>query len=61
MSKKNKLLSYLQNFPGWHTSQELAIQLELSKRTIKNYVQQFRDQGILISSSVKGYRLEQSS
>ena len=31
MSKKNKLLSYLQNFPGWHTSQELAIQLELSK------------------------------
>ena len=61
MSKKNKLLSYLQNFPGWHTSQELAIQLELSKRTIKNYVQQFRDQGILISSSVKGYHLEQSS
>ena len=59
MHKKANLLLYLQKNPGWHTAQELAIELGLSKRTIKNYVQQLRNENIEIGSSVKGYQLSE--
>lgn len=57
MHKKAILLSYLQKSPGWHTAQELAVELDISKRTVKNYVQQLRNENIEIRSSVKGYQL----
>ena len=56
MEKKELLLQYLQNNPGWHTSQELAVEIGSSKRTIKNYVSQLNSKSNFIESSVRGYK-----
>lgn len=56
MEKKEFLLQYLQNNPGWHTSQELAVEIGSSKRTIKNYISQLNSENNLIKSSVRGYK-----
>lgn len=61
MRKKESLLSYLQKNTGWHTAEELAIELGLSKRTVKNYVQQLRNENSEIRSGVKGYKLVELS
>ena len=42
--------------PGWHTSQELAVEIGSSKRTIKNYISQLNSRNNLIESSVRGYK-----
>lgn len=56
MERKEKLLQYLQKNPGWHTSQELAVEIGSSKRTIKNYISQLNSRNNLIESSVRGYK-----
>ena len=56
MERKEKLLQYLQKNPGWHTSQELAVEIGSSKRTIKNYISQLSRRNNLIESSVRGYK-----
>lgn len=56
MEKKELLLQYLQNNPGWHTSQELAVEIGSSKRTIKNYISQLNSKSNFIESSVRGYK-----
>lgn len=56
MERKEKLLQYLQKSPGWHTSQELAVEIGSSKRTIKNYISQLNSKNNLIESSVRGYK-----
>lgn len=56
MERKEKLLQYLQKNPGWHTSQELAVEIGSSKRTIKNYISQLNRRNNLIESSVRGYK-----
>lgn len=56
MEKKDRLLQYLQKNPGWHTSQELAVEIGSSKRTIKNYISQLNSRNNLIESSVRGYK-----
>jgi lichenan operon transcriptional antiterminator len=61
MLGKDKLLLYLQKRSGWHTAQELAIEIGLSKRTVKNYIQQLRKQNNKILSSTKGYQYISSS
>lgn len=58
MSKKENLLKYLQKNPSWHTSQELAIEIGVSKRTIKNYINFWKAEKYPIDSGVKGYRLK---
>lgn len=60
MYKKDKILSYLLKNSGWHTAQELAFELSLSKRTVKSYIQQLRKEGHQISSSVRGYQIPDS-
>lgn len=56
MERKENLLQYLQKNPGWHTSQELAVEIGSSKRTIKNYISQLNSRNNLIESSVRGYK-----
>lgn len=56
MAKKDKLLQYMQNNPGWHTSQELAVEIGSSKRTIKSYISQLKTSNYSILSSVRGYK-----
>lgn len=56
MERKEKLLQYLQKNPGWHLSQELAVEIGSSKRTIKNYILQLNSRNNLIESSVRGYK-----
>lgn len=58
MIKREKLLQYLQKNPGWHTSQELAVEIGSSKRTIKNYISQLKSNNYSIKSSVRGYRFQ---
>ncbi len=60
MEKKELLLQYLQNNPGWHTSQELAVEIGSSKRTIKNYISQLNSKNNFIESSVRGYKFNSS-
>ncbi|MDF7639548.1 PTS sugar transporter subunit IIA [Lactobacillus sp. ESL0791] len=57
MVKKDALLEYLRKYPGWHTSQELAVMLGVSNRTVKTYVQQLKQEGCEIVSGTKGYSL----
>lgn len=57
MSKRDMLLNYLQKNTSWHTSQNLAIQFGVSKRTIKNYISDLKHSNFKIESSSKGYRL----
>ncbi|MBP2058484.1 lichenan operon transcriptional antiterminator [Lactobacillus colini] len=56
MTKKSNLLSFMQQNSDWHTSNELAIEIGVSVRTIKNYINQLRDEGNQIDSSSQGYR-----
>lgn len=58
MAKKDKLLQYLQNNPGWHTSQELALEIGSSKRTIKNYISQLKESDYSILSGARGYKFD---
>ncbi len=57
MTKRVNLLKFLQQNPGWHTSKELAIDVGVSVRTIKTYINQLRKDKIKIESSEKGYKI----
>lgn len=56
MSKENedRMLDYLVNNPGWHSVDELAVYVGVSKRTIKNYYKSLSVDN-KIESSNKGY------
>lgn len=56
LTRKTNLLHFLQKNPGWHTSQELAVEVGSSKRTIKNYISQLKKEKYAIDSSVRGYK-----
>lgn len=58
MEKREKLLQYLQKNPGWHTSQELAVEIGVSKRTVKNYVSQLKNSNYTVESGTKGYKFK---
>lgn len=58
MSKRDNLLKYLQKNPSWHTSQELAIEIGVSSRTIKNYINFWKAEKYPIESGIKGYKLK---
>lgn len=52
--KEDRMLNYLINNPGWHSVNELAIYVGVSKRTIKNYYKNLSIDN-KIESSNKGY------
>lgn len=56
MERKENFYSICRKNPGWHTSQELAVEIGSSKRTIKNYISQLNSRNNLIESSVRGYK-----
>lgn len=61
MTKITNLLTFLQQNPGWHTSKELATEIGVSVRTIKNYINNLRKDNKQIDAGNQGYRLINSS
>jgi len=55
---KSELLVYLQNNPGWHTSNELAVVIGVSQRSIKRYAKDLIDSTAILGSE-KGYTINQ--
>lgn len=55
---KSDLLTYLQNNPGWHTSNELAVVVGVSQRSIKRYAKDLIDSTAIFGSE-KGYAINQ--
>lgn len=60
MTKITNLLKFLQENPGWHTSKELATELGVSVRTIKNYINNLRKDNKQIDAGNQGYKLVDS-
>lgn len=59
MSKISKMIEYLQADNQWHTSEEIAVYLGVTSRTVKNYIKKL-DSSIKVISSKKGYKIEQA-
>lgn len=57
---KSELLVYLQNNPGWHTSNELAVVIGVSQRSIKRYAKDLTDSAAIFGSE-KGYEFNQQN
>ncbi len=58
MSEKKKLmLDYLVDNSGWHSVAELAIYLDISPRTVKNYYKSLSNNSYLRTSKL-GYRYQ---
>ncbi|KRK52889.1 transcriptional antiterminator [Companilactobacillus kimchii DSM 13961 = JCM 10707] len=55
---KKELWDYLQNNPGWHTSNELAVVIGVSQRSIKRYAKDLIDTAAIFVSS-EGYKANQ--
>jgi len=55
---KKELWDYLQNNPGWHTSNELAVVIGVSQRSIKRYAKDLIDATAIFVSN-KGYKFNQ--
>lgn len=59
MSKISQMIEYLQADNQWHTSEEIAVYLGVTSRTVKNYIKKL-DSSIKVISSKKGYKIEQA-
>jgi len=55
---RTELLEYLQNNPGWHTSNELAVVIGVSTRSIKRYAKDLVDSSAIFVSN-NGYKINQ--
>ncbi|MFC6177699.1 BglG family transcription antiterminator [Companilactobacillus huachuanensis] len=55
---KKELWDYLQNNPGWHTSNELAVVIGVSQRSIRRYAKDLIDSTAIFVSS-EGYKFNQ--
>lgn len=55
---KSELLVYLQDNPGWHTSNELAVEIGISQRSIKRYAKDLIESTAIFGSE-KGYAINQ--
>lgn len=55
---KKALWEYLQANPGWHTSNELAVEIGVSTRSIKRYAKDLVDSSAIFVSE-KGYKANQ--
>lgn len=61
MTKKANLLSFMQRNSGWHTAKELSVEIGVSVRTIKNYINQLRNEDNQIDAGNQGYKFVNSS
>ena len=52
MSKISQMIEYLQADNQWHTSEEIAVYLGVTSRTVKNYIKKL-DSSIKVISSKK--------
>ena len=58
MAKKDKLLQYLQNNPGWHTSQAVGLEIGSGKRSLKDYIWELYESDYSILSGARGYKFD---
>lgn len=62
MEKINCLVKLLQKYSYTEvTANQLAFELDVTPRTIKNYIRKLREQGAIITSSKNGYNLKRIS
>ena len=57
MDKKKKLLALLSSANHPVTGKELSSRLNVSDRTIRNYIREINEEKLIIQSSSNGYRL----
>ncbi|MBU5309737.1 BglG family transcription antiterminator [Ligilactobacillus saerimneri] len=55
--KEEQLLAYLRENPGWHKTNELALHLNVSVRTIRNYYKRLASHAYIVSSR-EGYKYQ---